>query len=75
MSLSEKDDSGAEVVTLVMDAGTAYVLLQQIGMTIDLFRRGQAVGAPAEVLIHAHDQLAGQLGMDAYDDRKAPFVA
>jgi hypothetical protein len=54
----------AEVVSLVMDGGTAYVLVVLLGMTI----RGATdlPGAPRDVLIHAHDQLAGQLGMDPF---------
>jgi hypothetical protein len=62
----------ANVVTLVMDGGTAYVLVTLLAMTIDKFRPGGPTGGLArDVLIHAHDELAGQLGDPVYAERKA----
>lgn len=66
-------DEPANVVTLVMDGGTAYVLVQILGMTIDNFRRGSPTrGVSVDVLVHAHDELAGQLGDPLYADRERP---
>ena len=68
------ETDGAEVVTFVMDGGTAYVLTVLLGMTIDGLRNGDSVRELAEgVLFHAHDQIAAQLDMPAYADRKGPF--
>ena len=58
-----------EIVTLVIDGGTAYVLLQLLGMTIDRFEGPEL---PRDVLIHAHDELAGQLGDPTYAERPRP---
>jgi hypothetical protein len=58
---------GAEVVTLVMDGGTAYVMVMILGMTIANAEKADLPGAPREVLIYAHNELAGQLGMDLYE--------
>lgn len=55
-----------DVVTLVMDGGTAYVLLTVLSMGIDSFSGPISRDAPRNVLIHAHDQIAGQLGMEPY---------
>lgn len=57
----------AEVVTLVMDGGTAYVLVMLLGMTIANAEKRDIPGAPREVLIYAHNQLAGQLGIEPYE--------
>lgn len=58
-----------EIVTLVMDGGTAYVLTLILGMTIrEVERRGIIPGASRDVLVHAHDQIAGQLGMDPFEE-------
>jgi hypothetical protein len=63
----------AEIATLVMDGGTAYVLIQILGMTIDNFRSNRpGVGLARDVLIHAHDELAGQLSMPTYTSRDRP---
>lgn len=64
----------ANVVTLVMDGGTAYVLVTILGMTIDRFSLpgGSPRGVARDVLVHAHDELAGQLGMATYDARERP---
>jgi hypothetical protein len=63
----------ANVVTLVMDGGTAYVLVTILGMTIDNFAGLAPTAIPAvDVLVHAHDELAGQLGMATYDARERP---
>lgn len=63
----------AEIVTLAMDGGTAYVLITILGMTIDNFRSDKpGVGLARGVLIHAHDELAGQLGMPTYTNRPQP---
>jgi hypothetical protein len=61
----------ANIVTLAMDGGTAYVLVQILGLTIDRFR---PVGGELarDVLIHAFDELAGQLGEPCYANRKPP---
>lgn len=64
----------ANVVTLVMDGGTAYVLLQLLGLTIDNFRPpGPGGGLARDVLVHAHDELAGQLGDPSYANRTGPL--
>lgn len=66
-------DEPANIVTLVMDGGTAYVLVQILGMTIDNFRSHKpGVGLARDVLIHAHDELAGQLGDEPYANRPRP---
>lgn len=66
MPSHSKRENG-EVVTLVMDGGTAYVLVTILGMTIAQAEARDVPGAPREVLIHAHNELAGQLGMDLYE--------
>lgn len=61
----------ANVATLVMDGGTAYVLVTILGMTIDNFSGLAPAAIPAvDVLVHAHDELAGQLGMPVYAQRE-----
>jgi hypothetical protein len=64
-----------DIVTLVLDGGTAYVLIEILGMTIDSFRSLVHAPQPVEVLVHAHDELAGQLGMPPYADREPPHGA
>jgi len=64
-----RPDGGAEIVTLVMDGGTAYVMHWMLRRTIHAFDTGDPLrGVAREFLIHAHDEIAGQIRMPLYED-------